>query len=241
MKAADWPFDAREARRRQQAGGAWEKTVALSHGVTLRLARIPAGEFVMGSAEGELDEYPAARVSIHRPFWIGVSEITNEQFRRFDPSHNSGLFMKRSLDANGPGVALDGPNQPVVRVSWQQAMEFCQWLTRKTDARFLLPTEAQWEYACRAGSSTDLSYGDLEADFSGYANVADKTLSRLHTTTGGVVVLQEILSDTRFDDGAVATTDVAGYQPNAWGLYDVHGNAAEWTLSGYQPYPYPLD
>ncbi|MFH1268556.1 MAG: formylglycine-generating enzyme family protein, partial [Planctomycetota bacterium] len=241
VEAAGWPFDAEEAGRRQQAEGAWEKIVELGEGVTLKLVRIPAGEFVMGSTGGEVDEYPVARVSIARPFWMSACEITNEQFRRFDPSHEPGVFSKRSLDVNGPGIALDGPRQPVVRVSWQQAMEFCRWLSEEAGVRFVLPTEAQWEYACRAGSSTDLFFGALGADFSGRANLADKTLSQIHTHTGGLVVLQEIPSDAGFDDGALVTADVAGYRPNAWGLYDMHGNAAEWTLSGYEPYPYQDD
>ena len=74
-----------------------------------------------------------------------------------------------------------------------------------------------------------------------HANLADAAISRLYTVTGGVIVLQEIPADTRFDDGAVATADVASYRPNAWGLYDMHGNAAEWTLSAYRPYPYRDD
>ena len=71
--------------------------------------------------------------------------------------------------------------------------------------------------------------------------MADKTLSRLYTTTGGVIVLQEIPSDERFADKFVATANVGSFRPNAWGLFDMHGNAAEWTLSAYKPYPYRAD
>jgi len=238
VKAAGWPLDAEEARRRQRARDGWEKTIFLGHGMPLKLVRIPAGEFVMGSAGGEIDESPRARVAIRRPFWISACEITNEQFYRFDPSHDSGLFMKRSLDVNGPGIAMNGAKQPVVRVSWEQAMRFCRWISEKTGLPFTLPTEAQWEYACRAGSGADLSYGGVGDDFSEHANMADVTISRLHNVTGGVVVLQPIPSETRFDDGAIATADVGSYRPNAWGLFDMHGNAAEWTRSAYRPYPY---
>ena len=241
VRAAGWPFDGREARRRQQAGGAWEKTIELGDGVVLKLVRVPAGQFVMGAPEGEVDEYPVARVGIRRGFWMSACEISNEQFGRFDPSHYSGLFTKRSLDVNGPGIALDGPAQPAVRVSWKQAAAFCRWLSSETGMRFSLPTEAQWEYACRAGSSADLSYGDVGGDFSRHANVADFAISQLYTVTGGVVVLQEIPSDTRFDDKAVVTADVGSYLPNAWGLYNMHGNAAEWTMTTYRPYPYRDD
>ena len=239
--AADLAVDAVEARRRQEALPAVQTTFDLGRGVTLRLVPIPAGEFLMGSSRGEVDEYPAAGVSIDRRFMIGACEITNRQFRRFDPSHTSGVFTKRSIDRNGPGVTLDRDDQPAVRVSWQQAMDYCRWLSSTTGAEFTLPTEAQWEYACRAGSATELSYGSVGDDFSAHANVADSAIDRLYTVTGGVVVLQEIPSDTRFDDGAITTSDVGTYRPNAWGLFDTHGNAAEWTLSAYRPYPYRDD
>ena len=238
VKVTDWPFDAQEAQRRQGEDGPREKTIDLGQGETIRLVRIPAGQFIMGASDGEIDEKPASAVSIGHDFWISDREITNRQLQLFDPSHYSGLFMKRSLDVNGPGVALDGPQQPAVRVSWQQAMGFCRWLSDKSGIPFTLPTEAQWEYACRAGSARDLSYGGSTDDFSAHANMADKTLNQIHTVTGGVVVLQELPHDGRFDDRALATTAVAGYLPNAWGLYDMHGNAAEWTLTTYAPYPY---
>jgi formylglycine-generating enzyme required for sulfatase activity len=240
-KVADWPFDAREARRRQRAAGRWEKIFDLGQGETIRLVRIPAGEFVMGSSDGQIDEQPASAVAIPRDFWISDREITNRQFQLFDSSHYSGLFMKRSLDVNGPGVPLDEPQQPAVRVSWLQAMEFCRRLSDKSGIPFTLPTEAQWEYACRAGSGEDLSYGGSSDDFSTHANMADKTLNQIHTVTGGVVVLLELPHDGRFDDGALATSAVGSYRPNAWGLFDMHGNAAEWTLTTYAPYPYLAD
>jgi formylglycine-generating enzyme required for sulfatase activity len=149
--------------------------------------------------------------------------------------------MKRSLDNNGPGIAQNEAQQPAVRVSWQQAMAFCRWLSEETGMQVSLPTEAQWEYACRAGTATPLSYGEVTDDFSPFANMADAAIDRLYTVTGGVVVLQDIPSDTRFDDKAVATAAVGNYRPNTWGLHDMHGNAAEWTRSSYQPYPYRED
>ena len=241
VHAAGWPLDASEAQRRQRAGGAWQKSIDLGGGVALNLVRIPAGEFVMGDAAGEADEYPPARVVIAHDYWMSACEITNEQFRRFDPGHFSGYFMKRSLSADGPGIAMDNPQQPVVRVSWQHAVEFCRWLSQRTAVAFTLPTEAQWEYACRAGTAGRLNYGELDADFSTHANVADAAISRLYTVTGGVPVLQDIPSDARYDDGGIATTDVGSYRANAWGLYDMHGNAAEWTRSSWRPYPYRDD
>lgn len=219
----------------------WTMTITIGPGVDLELVRIPPGRFIMGDPSGEDDENPACAVDIDRDFWISRYEITNEQYRCFNPVHDSRVFTKRSLDVNGPGITMNGPRQPVVRVSWEEAMAFCRWLSERTHLRFRLPTEAEWEYACRAGTSTAFFFGDRDSDFSQYANMADAAIDRIYTTTGGVVVLQPIPADTRRDDGAIATSQVGSYQPNAWGLFDMHGNAAEWTLSFYQPYPYRED
>jgi formylglycine-generating enzyme required for sulfatase activity len=234
-----------------------EKTIDLGDGVTMKLVRIPAGQFIMGDLNGSPDERPLTKVSIHRDFWVGACEVTNAQYHRFDPEHDSGLFTKRFQGPDGPGLSLTEPDQPAVRVSWERAMAFCRWLSRQTRMDFTLPTEAQWEYACRAGTQDALSYGEVDVDFSRWANVADKTLSVPPGTTGGLesnivahfgkgilesaVYGGNVLCDTRFDDGAIATSKVGCYQPNAWGLYDMHGNAAEWTRTTYEAYPYSED
>jgi formylglycine-generating enzyme required for sulfatase activity len=136
---------------------------------------------------------------------------------------------------------LDDPNQPVVRVSWNDAMELCRRLSDKTGRTITLPTEAQWEYAARAGTTTALYYGGANADFSRTANMADRSLACVYEGTAGVAVLQPVPALMQFDDQAICTADVASYQANAWGLYDVHGNAAEWTRSAYRSYPYDAD
>ena len=192
----------------------------------------------MGDISGETDEFPQRIFTMDNPIWISECEVTNAQFRRFDPSHDSGYYTKRRDRADGKGLSLNGDDQPVVRVSFEKAMDFCHWLSKRSGLTVMLPTEEQWEYACRAGTAGELGYGDLETDFSRHANVADKAIVPLYNVTGGVVVLQDVPADTRFDDGGIATAPVASYQPNAWGLYDMHGNAAEWTGSTYQPYPY---
>jgi len=246
---AGWPFDADAARQRQAALGKSDTTVDLGEGVTMRLVRIPAGEFVMGDAAGEPDEQPLARVVIPKPFWMGVCEVSNEQFRRFDSGHDCRYYNKRHALADDQGLPLNDPKQPVVRVSWDEAMAFGRWLSEKTGKKFTLPTEAQWEYACRAGSGTPLFYGGLDDDFSKWANMGDKAFASGKQQdgkqiTGGLehMVLEGAnLSDTRFDDQAVVTTPVGIYQPNAWGLHDMHGNAAEWTRTSYKAYPYRDD
>ena len=215
------------------------RTIPLGDGVELELVQIPAGSFVMGdtTGEGADDEWPARVVRIERPIWIGRHEITNAQFRRFFPDHASGYFTKRQIEFDGPGVQLDEPRQPVLRVSWDEAMAFCTRLSDLTGEPFSLPTEAQWEYAARAGTTTALGYGDTGTNFAPWANVADRSLACLYAGTAGVVNLQPLPADMRFDDQAIATATVGSYRPNAWGLYDVHGNVAEWTRSAYGPSP----
>jgi len=244
---------AEQAPLQEGAAGPLAKTIDLGAGVTIKLVRIPAGRFIMGDPNGEPDEMPISEVLIERDFWMGICEVTNAQYHRFDPDHDSGYFTKRFQGPDGPGLSLAEPEQPVVRVSWQRAMDFCRWLSQQTGMNFTLLTEAQWEYACRAGSQNPLSYGSLDEDFSQWANVADKSLSVSPKPTGGLesnivahfgkgilesaVYGGNILCDIRFDDGAVATASVASYQPNPWGLYDMHGNACEWTATTYEPYP----
>jgi formylglycine-generating enzyme required for sulfatase activity len=223
-------------------GGPREKVVPLADGLALKLVRIPAGELVR-RAGGEAP----SRLVIAAPFWMATCEISNEQFRRFDPAHDSRYYQKRypPTEARGPawmgpdarGLSLNGDRQPVVRVSWEQAMAFCRWLSARTGLRFDLPTEAQWEWACRAGTATPFSFGGRDADFSRWANLADLSFSRGlgrdgKQITGGLehLVLEgAALSDTRCNDQAVVTAEVGSFQPNAWGLHDLHGNAAEWT------------
>ncbi|MBP88053.1 MAG: hypothetical protein CMJ64_15235 [Planctomycetaceae bacterium] len=226
-----WPFDAAEAKRRQVAAGrATTRTVDLGDGVVMHLVRIPAGEFVMGDATGHADERPR-RQRIAKPFWIAKFEVTNQQFAKFDPAHDSRYIRTHGI-VSTRGYRVNLPEQPVVRVSWNQAREFCQWLSDRTDEKFTLPTEAMWEYACRAGTATRLSYGDLDTDFSAHANLADKQVEHLRDYSHSSK-LAWMPRDSRYDDGVMVTGSVGSYWPNAWGLFDMHGNAAEWTRSAY--------
>jgi len=245
-----WPFDAREAERRQQASGPAEQTIELAEGVTLSMVRIPAGEFIMGDAAGHPDERPLSRVAIDRPFWIGRFEVTNRQFAAFDPTHDSAVESRFGMQFGVRGFYVNGPDQPVVRVSWSQAMAFCEWLSRKTGRAFTLPTEAQWEYACRAGAATPFFYGDSDANFGKFANLADRTLSEYvcHPYIKDRVPLTNaskyddwIPKDARFTDGGFVSDAVGKYLPNPWGLHDMHGNVWEWTRSDFRPYPYRDD
>jgi formylglycine-generating enzyme required for sulfatase activity len=246
VSVAGWPFDAAEAGRRQAAAGPPVRTVDLGDGVTLDLVRIPAGEFVMGSAAGDADEGPPAVVRIARPFWMGRCEVTNAQFARFDPAHDSRLehgdFLQFSVQERG--YPVNGPDQPVCRVTWRQAMAFCAWLSEKAGLRASLPTEAQWEYACRAGTAAPLWYGDAGADFAALGNMADARLRRVDTfgwnlPSGAIQPWRPAAEGV--DDGARVSRAVGAYRPNPWGLCDVHGNVAEWTRTASRPYPYAAD
>jgi len=246
-----WPFDPQEAKRRQAAAGpTTRQSIELAGGVTLQLVLIPAGQFVIGSDSGEIDEQPRSRVAIDKPFWMATGEVTNRQFALFDPEHDSRVETKNAYQFGIHGYPMNRPEQPAVRVSWDRAMAFCRWLSQQTGRQFTLPTEAQWEYACRAGAATPMSYGDLDADFGRFANLSDATMTRF--ASNPYTVDQPLRNppkyddwipkDSRFNDGALLSVAPGTYEPNAWGLFDMHGNVAEWTRSAYRPYPYdPTD
>jgi formylglycine-generating enzyme required for sulfatase activity len=246
-KAPGWPFDAKEAKRRQAAWGTVERTIELTDGVTMDLVLIPPGEFVMGSIDGDRDEQPRTRVRIERPFWMGRLEVTNRQFRLFDPEHDSRVESRFAMQFGVRGFYVNKPDQPVVRVSWHRAVAFCDWLSQRTGEHFTLPTEAQWEYACRAGTETPFSYGDLDSDFSKHANLADAMLREFvchpykkerDPYPNPSKYDDWIPKDDRFNDGGFLSERGGRYPANPWGLFDMHGNVAEWTRSTFRAYPY---
>jgi len=120
-------------------------------------------------------------------------------------------------------------------------MKFCRWLSAKTGKTVTLPTEAQWEYACGAGAATPMSYGAPTTDFAKLANLADKSLRKMDKLGWGLPVgavpewKPAIPSVT---DGHRVSAPVGSFKPNAWGVFDMHGNVAEWTRSVYKAYPY---
>ena len=187
-------------------------TLNLGGGVKMELLLIPPGEFMMGSPSSEVgrdsNEGPQHRVKITKPFYMGVTEVTNAQYRRFKPSHDSGKHK---------GHTLNGDQQPVVRVSWNEATGFCDWLSRQTGRKVRLPTEAEWEYACRAGSGTVYPWGNEMSAH--HCNYADRNFSG-HTSFSW--------ADKTADDGHAVTAPVGRYPPNAFGLYDMIGNVLEW-------------
>ena len=208
----------------------------------MELARVPEGQFVMGGATGSADERTRGTITITRPFWMGTCEVSNEQFRRFDPAHDSGsepmLWLKWHP---GHYASLNEPRQPVCRVSWEEASAYCRWLSQTTGRRFALPSEPQWEWACRAGTDAPWSFGTgVSAGFTAFANLADSSLLDL----GRLAAMEKVkpfFDVEPADDRHPVSAAVGSFQPNPWGLHDMHGNVAEWTASTELPYPFHAD
>jgi formylglycine-generating enzyme required for sulfatase activity len=158
---------------------------------------VPAGEFVMGSPDGvgSKQERPSHKVTIAKPFAVSKFEVT---FEEWDACVASGGCSHRPDDRNwGRG------KQPVINVSWHDAKQFTAWLSHKTGLPYRLLSEAEWEYAARAGTTTRFSFGDDEAALSDYGWSTYNSELKAHP--------------------------VGEKQPNAFGLYDIHGNASEWV------------
>jgi formylglycine-generating enzyme required for sulfatase activity len=210
-------------------------SVEIGDGVTLELVRIEPGTFTMGSDVGYPNERPAHPETIDRAFLMGRVEVSNEQYRCFDPAHDSGLETGEQYQFGDDerGFTLNRPEQPVVRVSWDDATAFCAWLSAKTGITFTLPAEAQWEYACRAGATVPMWYGTLDDDFSGFANLSDATHHTVYYPHVPEALPPWRPADTRFDDHWRVSAPVGSFAPNSWGLCDMHGSVAEWTCSAY--------
>lgn len=211
----------------------------LRNTLDMQLVLIPPGRFIMGSPSGEPwrngDEWPH-RVEIIRPYYLSMHEVTVGQFRQFveaecyqtECERNSQESTLLSAFANGvietrryswrnPGFS-QGEDHPVVGLAWDDAAAFCQWLSGCEGCRYRLPTEAEWEYACRAGSS-----GAFSLDREGLwldANVSETPDSDEWTHPGDI-------------DGFRFTAPVGSFPANAFGLHDMHGNAAEWCSDWY--------
>ena len=222
---AGWPFDAAAARAKQQTAGVVTRALDLGDGVRLTLAHIPAGVFA--AADGRA-------VEVSKPFWISVDEITNEQYARFDPAHDS--FMERGeymqFTPEERGYPLNTPTQPVCRVSFESASAFCRFASQHSGRCVRLPSGDEWEWAARAGAATPLAYGEADADFSLSANLADsvfRKMERLRANMPGAAIPAWRPAITNCSDGFRVSSPVGTFAPNAWGLRDVHGNVWEWT------------
>jgi sulfatase modifying factor 1 len=202
--------------------------------VTFRMVPIPGGQYLMGSPENEpgrkADEGPQRKVIVE-PFWMAECEITWAEYKLFMQLYRSlKEFEARRLrpvtDTNRVDAVTaptplyepdftfefgDDPAQPAVSMTQYSARQYTKWLSLITGQQFRLPTEAEWEYACRAGSATAYSFGDPPDMLGEYGWFSENT-------------------------NKMGSRHVRQKKPNAFGLYDMHGNVAEWVIDGYAPY-----
>ena len=200
-----------------------------TNSIGMNLVRIEAGSFTMGQDgpaadynvkkhaakfdDADWDEKPAHRVTITQPFFMATTEVTQAQFRQFKPKHNGG----RGAD-----------DDAVNNVTWNDAVAFCEWLSKKEGKTYRLPTEAEWEYACRAGTTTLFNTGDKLPDGS-------------HSWPTDIGLRDRFFPDATLPSeykpkSAKLSLRVAQNAANAWGLFDMHGNVSEWCADWYGPY-----
>ena len=180
--------------------------------VDMVLVPVPAGEFQMGSPDSQSDvgddEKPQHRVKITRPFYMSVHVVTRSQYKKVMGSNARWSSATKSGESTSPGV--DPSMLPADNISWDSAMEFCTKLSELEGVEYRLPTEAQWEYVCRAGTNTAYSFGDDPSQLGDYG---------------------------WFGEAAESTTHPVGQKkPNAWAIYDTYGNVWEWCRDWYGPY-----
>jgi formylglycine-generating enzyme required for sulfatase activity len=209
-----WPFDCNEAVRRQDEeakylGISKELEISIGNNVTMKLVLIPAGKFMMGSpidekgregVEENRGEETLHEVTISKPFYLGIYHVTQEQYE---------LVMGKNPSR------FKGKSNPVEMVSWDDATEFCKSLSGKIGRAVGLPTEAQWEFACRAGTSTPFNTGN--------------TISTEQANYDG----SKVYGDGKEGVNRDKPTPVGTFKPNAWGLYDMHGNISQWCSDWY--------
>jgi formylglycine-generating enzyme len=195
------------------------------------------------------DEYPQHHVYITKPFYLGIYTVTRGQFRQFvkdtgyktdaekneerkkaaasspDPKHEGDMYNPKCSWRNAGFEQTD--EHPVVDVDWDDAEAFCKWLSRKEGKTYRLPTEAEWEYACRAGTTTRYYSGDNPESLAKVGNVADAAFKAKYSYMAAI----------KANDGYVFTSPVGKFKPNAFGLYDMHGNVyqmcADWYSAKY--------
>ena len=212
----------------------------------MEFVHIEPGKFTMGTTAAQADQllklFPglkdrrtpqrATRAPVHitRAFELARCKVTVSQYRLFLTS----THYQSDADRNGRSGTRPEPwfsqsdDHPVVNVSWHDAQAFCDWLSKKENKRnrYRLPTEAEWEYACRAGTTSLFLNGENPEKLALIGNVADASARRKYA---------DWIWTIKADDGYVYTSPVGSYAPNAWGLYDMIGNVWEWCEDRFEP------
>ena len=234
-----------------------ELTLDLGDGVTLKLVEIPAGTFLMGSKFSAeevarrhggvsrlfTDEHPRHEVTIGRPFYMGVTPVTVDQFAAFvkdsgyktDAEKDGWTFVFEIRDGKGVSSTADGAswrkpgfeqtgNHPVVHISWQDAVAFCDWLSKKSGKPVRLPTEAEWEFAARAGTGAPFAFGESvgcrDVHFNSLFPYEERRERRKWYIPLCIPTPRPL--------------EVGSFPPNLWGLHDMHGNVQEFTSSPWR-------
>ena len=248
VKVDGWPLDADAIKKMLSSETETRKVVQIAPGMNMTFVRIPAGTFAMGSSNGDSDNRPVSKVKIEKPFWMAEIEVTNAQYNVIFPKHDSRYVDQHWKDHTRPGYEANKPEQPVIRVSYQDAMAYGEQLGEKIGLKLTLPTEAQWEWACRAGSDSDFWFGNMNTDFGKFENFADEELNKMavsgvdpqpmRSNNGWYKYYTFLPKEESVNDGNMLQVDSKLYAANPFGLHSMHGNIAEWTRSDYVPYPY---
>ena len=193
------------------------ESIPLEKGISLDLVTIPGTKFKMGRFE-----------------------VTNEQFQLFAPGHDSGIEFGDFIhfSPGEKGYPLYRAKQPAVRVTCQEATEFCKWLSDKTGKKFVLPTVEQWRYAAAAGTKTPFWFGDLNADYTLKENLGDSCYAAINPFSWparATILPTWRPADLNRDDRSRDSAPVGSWQANPWQLFDMIGNAAEWTATDAVP------
>jgi formylglycine-generating enzyme required for sulfatase activity len=227
-----WTNETVEVQAATPEGMKPAKATYYINSIGMKLVRVEPGRFLMGLPDDLTNSigprnprgggperqdgpmYLQHQVTLTKPYIIGAFEVSNKQFDLYDTQHKH----RRPFYQQGS----DGDNHPVQPVTWQEAQLFCRWLSEKEGHLYSLPTEAQWEWACRAGTTNRTYWGD---------DVEDRTKANIGGPNGS-----EKTHLHWADDGYEYTAPIGSYPPNPWGLYDMIGNAREWVADWYAPF-----
>jgi formylglycine-generating enzyme required for sulfatase activity len=225
-----------------------------TNSIGMKLVQLPAGEFDMGASDSDelasKDEGPRHRVRIRRPFMMGIHEVTVGQFRAFVDATNyvtaaergksSGFISEtRTFQYDQQGFNWKNlgwkqtDDHPVLNVNWFDAVAFCEWLSKTEGRKYRLPTEAEWEYACRAGTESRFITGESIDQLQAIANLQDESLYALRPRFSTSETTSFFSKPVSWDDTYPFSAPVGSFRPNAFGLYDMLGNAAEWCSDWY--------